>query len=109
MLRSPEFGNRFKVHLNVITHRDLGGSIRQFSTNLYPKFESMEVTFRHLDMDKINEFVDYIESTAGEEIEIEDHEQRIWLGVVTSPEIQIVKGRTGCNHSVSFTFEGLLQ
>lgn len=104
-LRSPEFGNTFKFVPNTIEHRNLNGDLRTFQGNR-PKWEGFHVTFTALTRLKIDQFKTYVMQTAGDIIQLVDHENRTWEGIISSRQIEIVAGIGECNYQVSFDFEG---
>ncbi len=104
-LRSPEFGNSFKFVPNVIQHRNLSGDLRTYQGNR-PKWQGFSVRFIALTEAKIQEFKNYVISTRGQVVVIEDFEQRQWTGIITTPVLEILNGRDDCNFSTTFEFEG---
>lgn len=109
MLRSPEFGNQFRVDTNLVVHRTAGGQLRSQSRPNMPKFESFVVSFIGLTKDQIDSFIQFATQTRGLEIGMTDFESRNWLGYITNDKIDVRVARDLCNYETSFTFEGVIQ
>jgi len=50
----------------------------------------------------------FLEESLGQEITLTDWEGRTWVGIVTTPDAEITRGK-GCTNNLAFEFEGELQ
>lgn len=107
-LRAPEFGNSFTFVPNTIHHRNLSGDLRVYQGSR-PKWQGFSVRFTALTLAKIQEFETFVTSTRGQVVTFIDFELRRWTGIVTTPIIEIIKGRDNCDFSTTFEFEGSVE
>lgn len=104
-LRSPDFGNSFRLVPNTIQHRTLNGNLRTYQGNR-PTWEGFHVVFSALTRAQLDKFKAYVIASAGQVITLTDHEGRDWLGIISSRQILISAGKGECNYQAEFEFEG---
>lgn len=107
-LRSPDFGNSFRFTPNTIQHRTIGGNLRTFQGNR-PTWEGFSVSFSALTKAQIDRFRTYILVNRGEIITLTDHENRVWIGIISSKEFEIINNKDTCTYQASFEFEGSIE
>lgn len=119
MLRAPEFGNTLKLVPNTIQHRNPAGELRTYQ-GTRPQWQGFNVSFTALNEEKIEQFKNLVISSRGQVITLVDFEQRRWVGIITTPILEISVGRSvldssvenntetyiACNYATSFEFEG---
>ena len=108
MLRNPEFGNVFRIHYSPILHRTMDGTLRYNGVNR-PNYESFSVTITSLPRAVADSFIDYLANSAGQEIRMRDHENRVWTGFVTTNPVTVIRGARECTDQISFDFEGSVE
>lgn len=107
-LRSPEFGNTWRMVPNSILHRNLSGELLPGRIPEKPIPEGFSVTIKALNYDQLERFKAFMIATAGQEISMTDFEGRDWVGVITSPQLEITKYALAkdCVYQIKFDFEG---
>lgn len=109
-LRSPEFGNRYSFNANRVNRKTRRGTKRVYRKSTWPKWITVKMDFTNLSATKVAAFKTFVNDHLGDEIGLEDHEGRMWRGILTTPDFEITQlsGRlAGCeNYSLSLEFEG---
>jgi hypothetical protein len=106
ILRNPEFGNSFTVDTNTEIRRSVEGSLIVTRSSNWPITESFTVTIRALNLQQRDLLKSFYRNTAGQEIQLVDHENRTWNGMIVTNNPKITTNEDGCNYESSFTFEG---
>jgi hypothetical protein len=103
-LKNPKFGNTFTLNTGVTIKRSLDGQlIVDAHKNI---LEAYNVSFEALTQVERDSLIDFFISTAGEEIQMQDHEGFNWLGIITTEQPTFrTDGRT-CKYSTELSFEG---
>lgn len=106
-LRAPEFGNKDRLQFNRISRETRGGTLIVFADPMWPKVETMALTFSGLLQSQALALLAFMEAHLGEEIGLIDWEHRYWRGVIVNPIDPVVQD--GKNRfTASFEFEGEL-
>ncbi len=105
-LKNPRFGNSFKLDTGIIVHDLLDDDTQIFKPSDRPAVEGFTVSFEALTDAEKDRLILFFRSSAGELIDLTDHEGTDWQGMITDREIIFNEvGRT-CAWETSFTFEG---
>jgi hypothetical protein len=110
LLRNPKFGNSFSLDTRVRIHKLEGDDIQIFKPSDQPAIHSFKVDFEALTDLDIQNFLNFLDASAGELITLKDHEGTDWEGVITSPTVEIMEyrenGSAVCQWQTGFEFEG---
>ena len=105
LIISPNLGNRDRLSMTRINRETRGGSLIIYADPLWPKVETLVLSFSGLSRTESQNLLSFIENHLGEEIRLIDYEDRLWQGVITVVQDPVVqdsrKSFTG-----SFEFEG---
>ena len=103
-LRSPEFGNRDRLQFNRISRETRGGTLIVYADPMWPKIETMALTFSSLSSEQAQDYLDFVCDHLGLEVGFVDWEGFYWKGVILNPQEPTTQDdKTG--HTVSFEFE----
>jgi hypothetical protein len=106
-LRAPNLGNKDRLSFNRILRETRGGTLVVFADPLWPKIQTLVLTFSGLSATQSQQLLTFLETHLGEEIGLLDWEGRCWKGVVMTPTDPVVQdGRN--SYSASLEFEGEL-
>jgi hypothetical protein len=108
VLRNPRFGNINRIVTGVVHHQLLSGDIAPVTNANWPKIETLIFTFEALTVQQKNDLLSFLELSAGLEIDIYDHENRQWRGVIISNINDVIEQRRVCSFDASFEFRGRL-
>jgi hypothetical protein len=106
-LRAPNLGNKDRLGFNRIVRETRGGTLVVFADPIWPKIQTLVLTFSGLRSTQAQQLLAFLETHLGAEIGLLDWEGRTWKGVVTTPTDPVVQdGRD--SFSASLEFEGEL-
>jgi hypothetical protein len=106
-LRAPNLGNKDRLSFNRILRETRGGTLIVFADPIWPKIQTLVLTFSGLRSIQVQQLLAFLETHLGEEIGLLDWEGRIWKGIVTTPEEPVVQDGKD-SFSASLEFEGEL-
>lgn len=105
VLRNPTIGNTESLQYQRINRTSRGGTHLVFADPSWPKQKVLR-----LQVDAIKnktELTDFLNDSLGQQIQLLDHENRTWQGIITNPDTAITQiGREV--YSVTLDFEGEL-
>ena len=107
VLRKPEFGNKDRLHFNRISRETRGGTLIVFADPMWPKTQTLVLTFAALRPDQAFNLQRFMETYLGLEIGLMDWEGRQWTGVIVNPNDPVVQD-SKYSYTASFEFEGQL-
>lgn len=108
-LKNPEFGNDDSITWTRIDRQTLGGDRIIYSDPAWANFEAFRLTVRNIDEQchaTIDDIVNFLNVSLGEEIGLLDWENRQWKGIISAPDSDITTEASG--HTVTIVFEGEL-
>lgn len=105
-IRAPEFGNRDQISFDRINQETRGGSLKIFADPTWAKEQILILQFVALTEDEAQDVLDFFQETLGKEIGIRDWENRLWRGIITTPDAQLTRHKGTCNVDLSFEFNG---
>ncbi len=108
VLRNPNFGNRHRIAPNRINRTTRGGDIVIYKDDVWPTIETLLFQFSNLTKAEADSVHTFMNNHLGERIRLVDHEDRLWVGIITEPGDPVVQDRRGCSFTVSFEFQGEL-
>ena len=103
-LRSPEFGNKHRLTMNRINRETRGGTLLVFADPMWPKMQSMVLTFSGLEYATVQAYLTFIKNHLGLEVGFVDWEGFYWKGIVVDPiqpTVQDGKDR----YTITFEFQ----
>jgi len=106
-LRNPEFGDKNRLQFNRISRETRGGTLIVYADPMWPKIETLALTFSGLSPMQAEALLDFIRNHIGQEIGIWDWERRRWTGIITQPNEPVVEDDRN-QFTGSFEFEGEL-
>jgi len=107
-LKAPNLGNRDRLSFDKINEETRGGTLIVFADPIWPKVQTLALTFSGLTSAEGQELLRFMQEHLGEEIRLSDWEQRVWRGIITTPNEPLVQDGPGCQFTASFEFEGEL-
>lgn len=106
-LRAPNLGNKDRLSFNRILRETRGGTLIVFADPIWPKIQTLVLTFSGLRSVQAQQLLAFLETHLGEEIGLLDWEGRAWKGIVTAPHEPVVQDGKD-SFSASLEFEGEL-
>lgn len=107
-LKNPEFGNADVIRFTKIDRLTRGGDRKFFSDSGWGKTQSFELDVVNVceTTATIDEILEFLNTSLGEEIGLLDWENRQWKGIIVAPETDVTPQVGG--HRVRIIFEGEL-
>jgi hypothetical protein len=107
-LKNPEFGNADVVRFTKVDRLTRGGDRKFFSDSGWGSTQSFELEIANVCEAKvsIDDILDFLNASLGEEIGLLDWENRQWKGIIVAPETDVTPQVGG--HTVRIVFEGEL-
>lgn len=107
-LKNPEFGNADVLRFTKVDRRTRGGDRKLFSDLGWGSTQSFELTITNVceSTATIDEIIDFLNTSLGDEIGLLDWENRQWKGIIVAPETEVIPQVGG--HTVRIVFEGEL-
>ena len=106
-LRAPNLGNKDRLSFNRIVRETRGGTLIVFADPIWPKLETLVLSFSGLSSTQSQQLLAFLETHLGEEIGLLDWEGRCWQGVIMTPTNPVVQDARD-SYSASLEFEGEL-
>lgn len=106
-MRPPNLGNKDRLAFDRINRESRGGTLIVFADPIWPKSQTMVLNFSALHREEAMDLMRFMQDHLGEEIKLTDWEQRVWRGVITTPDSPIIADRRD-SYSASFEFDGVL-
>jgi len=104
-LRSPEMDDRDRSGFNRVNRETRGGELNVFSDPAWPNINTLLVTITALKQTKIEELQEFLLTTLGQQIKLQDWKGRSWAGVITTPGDVATEDERNA-WTMSFEFEG---
>jgi alkyl hydroperoxide reductase subunit AhpC len=108
VLRNPQFGNVDRLAFDRINRETRGGTLIMFADATWPKQQTMNVTLTALNRQQKENLLDFLSTSVGQDIGLLDHENRLWKGIVLTPDATINNDSRG-GYTITLEFEGVLQ
>lgn len=107
-LKNPDFGNADVLRFTKIDRTTRGGDRKIFSDLGWGSTQSFELTVSNIcdTTATIDDLIDFLNTSLGEEIGLLDWENRQWRGIIVEPETTVTPQVGG--HSIRLVFEGIL-
>ena len=106
-LKAPNLGNKDRLAFNRVLQETRGGTLIVFADPIWPKIQTLVLTFSGLYRVEAHNLLAFIDSYLGKEIGLIDWEHRFWRGIITTPDEPIIEDKFD-NFTASFSFEGEL-
>lgn len=106
-LPMPLFGDREEILLTRIQRTTRGGILKTFSSDVWPKVRTFRYKFDGLDTDLLSDLFDFLGVTLGQQIQLSDHEGRLWNGYIVNPQGEAGQFMRMCGNTTEFDFEGV--
>lgn len=106
-LKAPNLGNKDRLAFNRILQETRGGTLIVFADPIWPKIQTLVLTFSGLYRVEAHTLLTFIESYLGKEIGLIDWEHRYWRGIITTPDEPIIEDKFD-SFTANFEFEGEL-
>ena len=106
-LKTPNLGNLDRLAFNRVLRETRGGTLVVFADPIWPKIQTLVVSFSRLLRVEADNLLDFIEAHLGMEIGLIDWEHRYWRGVITTPDEPIIEDRFD-SFTANFEFQGEL-
>ncbi len=106
ILKNPKFGNTWKIDTKVKSDFAAGGALVQVHDSQWPLLQSFSMLFADMDTVEKDSLENFLINTAGEEITMQDFEQRDWKGVFITDPLEFTITGPGCRWTITLDFEG---
>ncbi len=106
-LKAPNLGNKDRLSFNRVLQETRGGTLIVFADPIWPKIQTLVLTFSGLYRVEAHALLTFIETYLGKEIGLIDWEHRFWKGIITTPDEPVIEDKFD-NFTASFSFEGEL-
>lgn len=106
-IRPPDLGNKDRLSFQRINRETRGGTLVIFADPNWPKIQTLVLSFSALKRTEAQELLRFMKEHVGQEIKLSDWEQRVWRGIITTPNDPIIQDGKD-SFSASFQFEGEL-
>jgi len=105
-LRSPEFGDIQRVNNEALVIESRDGDLMSIKDTDWPDSQTNVYQFIRIQESVIDELKAFLIKTAGLQIDLIDHLDQLWRGVIVTPINEIIEVRETCSYDVSFEFMG---
>lgn len=106
-LRIPKFGDTKRLTAKFKIKRTLAGFPRVSRVTSWPQIEVLRFTIEALTQTQRDDFIAFIELTAGLNIRLLDHENVNWSGIIIDPTVEVTDEGRGCQYQLAFSFRGV--
>lgn len=107
-LRAPDWGDRDKYEVVRVQEETRGKTLIVFQDSMWPKTETLSLTFSYMSQTDVNTLLDFLITTAGQAVTYIDHFGRTWIGYVLNPDAE-VRQTSRSNRIITIDFQGVLQ
>lgn len=104
VLTSPEFGNIEEVLKQRIQRRTTGGKLITYADAIWVDTETFKMVFENLEDSTRDDILVFIDASLGKKILLTDHESRVWIGIITNPNGELIKTGALCGNTFEFEF-----
>jgi len=105
-LRGPRIGDIQRVNNEALVVESRGGDLMSVKDANWPISKTNVYQFERIQESVIEELKAFLIKTAGLEINLIDHFDQLWTGVIVTPVNEIIEVRETCSYDVSFEFMG---
>jgi hypothetical protein len=105
ILRNPELDNRDRNAYTRISEETRGGKVIVYADPDWPKVRTLAVTIVGLTETQVDDLHDFMQTTVGQEIGLNDWEGRLWKGFIVNPNEPATQDGRG-RWTISFEFQG---
>lgn len=106
-LKTPNLGNKDRLSFHRVLQETRGGTLIVFADPIWPKIQTLVLTFSGLLRVESQELLTFIDDHLGQEIGMIDWEHRFWRGVITNPDEPAIEDRFD-SYTINISFEGEL-
>jgi hypothetical protein len=106
-LKTPNLGNLDRLAFNRIQRETRGGTLIIYADPIWPKIETMVVSFSGLKRVEAQGLLTFMNDHLGQEVGLIDWEHRYWRGVIVSPDEPMVEDSFD-SYTAGFEFQGEL-
>ena len=107
-LRNPEFGNKQTQDMSSVIRMTRGGEQITFRDSTWPTIVYLDVSFTRVTRAQRDDFIALLVAAAGDQIKLEDWENRTWKGHIASEPNEVLEMLNN-EYELRFKFEGALQ
>ncbi len=106
-LKTPNLGNKDRLGFQRVIREARGGTLIVYADPIWPKTETLVLTFSGLLKVEAYELLAFIDDHLGLEVGLIDWEHRFWRGVIVKPDEPIIEDKFD-SFTVNFEFQGEL-
>lgn len=103
-VRSPALGNKAVTRRNRIKKESRGGTRIVYAHPQWPKETEFDFSFDTLTVVEANDLRGFIARTLGKQVTLLDYENKTYVGIIISPDIEIAQDGRTCDYSANFKF-----
>jgi len=106
-LPNPAFSDKDRLNFNRINRETRGGTLVVFSDPKWPKTQTLALQVDNLNPNQAEDMITFLRTSLGKEIGLRDWEDRLWRGIITTPDARITHVKRH-DRSIAFEFQGEL-
>lgn len=104
VLKNPAFGNTDVIGFSLIDRETRGGDRIIYGDQDWPSTRTLNLQLEHVCETDLADLLEFLNTTLGKEIGLADWEGRDWVGIIATPDTEIVQRVSG--YSVAIVFFG---
>lgn len=108
LFRTPKAGNTENLQQVRFFDESRGGEVLNFQRPDAPEQQRLVLNFEELTQSQVNDMLDFIDASLGQEIGYRDYESRTWKGIITNPEAEFTQVGPNCRFTANIEFVGEL-
>jgi len=109
VMRNPILGNDNITDLNVLNRKTRSGEAVSVRPTGSPTIIMNRYQYKTLTKIVKDDLDEFLRLTAGLEVYLQDHNDDVWHGVVSSPSCEMITRDDTCSYDVGFDFVGVKQ
>lgn len=106
-LCGPLFGNMEELEQTRIQRETRRGKRITYRDQDWTKGTTFRMQFDSLSLQQRTDMQNFVDLSLGKPIQLDDHEVRTWIGLITNPNGQYTEVNRLCGHTVEFDFRVL--
>ena len=92
-LRFPDFGDTDSYDTFRVSRKSRGGDLQIFQDPMWPTTEVLSFKFSFLDPTDVSALIDFLKTSAGQNITLLDHFGRTWHGFIITPAGDVINDK----------------
>lgn len=106
IVRAPDLGDEFELSVKRTDNTSRGGTINYFRDTDWPKTKLLKLGFSGLCDTDVDDFLEFLTSSVGDEIGLLDWLGQQWRGIILDPDGNVIDSGIEDDHMMNFVFRG---